>query len=384
MTIYLVAAIPLAIWICLALARGGFWRLGPYIAARPEATANPWRVVVVIPARNEAAAIGVAISSLAEQSFTGFTHIIVVDDGSTDGTAEAATLAASSSGLARNLTVIRGTALPPGWTGKLWALARGVAAAAPFAPDYLLFTDADIRHGRGSIDSLVSHAECHDRDLVSHMVRLSTATVAERLLIPAFVFFFFKLYPPRWIADPAARTAGAAGGCILIRPQMLARMGGIEAIRSRIIDDCALARAVKEAGGRIWLGLSSETRSLRVYSAAAEIGAMISRTAFSQLGHSYLLLVATVVGLLCTYVAPLALLCTGNPVAMILGALAWALMSLCYLPMVRFYALSPLWCLCLPLIALFYLGSVLHSAVQYARGRGGNWKGRLQDARSSG
>jgi hopene-associated glycosyltransferase HpnB len=216
------------------------------------------------------------------------------------------------------------------------------------------------------------------------MVRLSTATPAERLLIPAFVFFFFKLYPPRWIADPARRTAAAAGGCILIRPQMLERSGGIQAIRSQIIDDCALARAVKKAGGRTWLGLSPATRSLRVYRSAGEVGAMISRTAFSQLGHSYVLLVVTVLGLLCTYLAPVALLVTGNPVAMGLGLLAWILMSLCYLPMVRFYELPAPWCLCLPPVALFYLGSVLHSAMQYARGRGGYWKGRLQDTPSSG
>jgi hopene-associated glycosyltransferase HpnB len=380
----LIAAIPLAIWICLALGRGGFWRLAPYIVGRPQAPASPKRVVVVIPARNEADGIGAAVSSLAGQSFAGSVQIIVVDDGSTDGTAEAASEAARCSGLSPNLIVIPGAAVPRGWTGKLWALSQGVTAAGQFSPDYLLFTDADIRHGRGSIDSLIGHAERHDLDLVSHMVRLSTATAAERLLIPAFVFFFFKLYPPRWIAAAAARTAGAAGGCILIRPQTLARIGGIEVIRSQIIDDCALARAVKEHGGRIWLGLSPETRSLRVYGAAGEIGAMISRTAFSQLGHSYLLLAATVLGLLCTYVAPVALLFTGSPVVMALGALAWALMSLCYLPMVRFYALPPWWCLGLPLIAVFYLGAVLHSALQYARGRGGNWKGRLQDARPSG
>jgi hopene-associated glycosyltransferase HpnB len=381
LSVYLVAAIPLAIWIYLVLGRGGFWRLDPYIVAGPYAPASPGRVVVVIPARNEASAIGPAIASLAAQSFAGSVQIIVVDDGSTDGTAEAAIAAARASGLAPNLTVLRGTALPPGWTGKLWALSQGVAAAAQFSPDYLLFTDADIRHGRGSLDSLVGHAECQDRDLVSHMVRLSTATPAERLLIPAFVFFFFKLYPPRWIAAPARRTAGAAGGCILIRPRMLERIGGIAAIRSRIIDDCALAHAVKEAGGRIWLGLSPETCSLRVYGVASEIGAMISRTAFNQLGHSYLLLVATVLGLLCTYVAPVALLFSGNALAVTLGTLAWVLMSLCYLPMVRFYAQPPWWSMGLPLIALFYLGAMLHSAVQYARGRGGNWKGRLQDAR---
>lgn len=384
MIAYIAAAIPLALWIYLVLARGAFWRLAPYIVAGPQARARPGRVVVVIPARNEVQGIGAAVSSLLDaQSFTGFTQVIVVDDGSTDGTAEAATAAARSSGRSANLTVIRGAALPRGWTGKLWALSQGVAAAAQFAPDYLLFTDADIRHGPASLSALIGHAEKQNRDLVSHMVRLSTATAAERALIPAFVFFFFKLYPPRWIAAPAVATAAAAGGCILIRPQMLARIGGIETIRSQIIDDCALARAVKQAGGRIWLGLSPETRSLRIYGTAPEIGAMISRTAFNQLGHSYLLLVATVLALLCTYVAPVALLFTGNPVAVTLGALAWALMSLCYLPMVRFYALASWWCLGLPLIALFYMGSLLHSAVQYARGRGGKWKGRLQDARPS-
>jgi hopene-associated glycosyltransferase HpnB len=384
LNVYAVAAIPLLIWAYLAVARGGFWRIAPFTVTHSEAPASPRRVVIVIPARNEAAAIGAAVSSLASQSFTGFVHLVVIDDGSTDGTAAAAAAAGAASGFSSHLSVIRGAALPRGWTGKLWALSQGVAAAAPFAPDYLLFTDADISHGRDSIDTLVGRAERHDQDLVSHMVLLSSATAAERFLIPAFVFFFFKLYPPRWIAAAGARTAGAAGGCILIRPQMLERIGGIETIRSQIIDDCALARAVKAAGGRIWLGLSAETHSLRVYRSAAEIGAMISRTAFSQLGHSYLLLMAAVFGLLLTYVAPLALLFTGNSVAMSLGLLSWALMSCCYLPFVRLYGLPALWCLCLPLIALFYLGAVLHSAVQYARGRGGNWKGRLQDAPSSG
>jgi hopene-associated glycosyltransferase HpnB len=381
---YALAALPLLIWICLALARGGFWRLAPFIDSGSRDPAPARRVVIVIPARNEAAVIGAAVSSLATQTFTGFVHLIVVDDASTDGTAQIAAAAAGSSGFSAHLSVVRASALPGGWTGKLWALAQGIAAAAPFAADYLLFTDADILHARNSIETLVRRAEREQRDLVSHMVRLSTATVAERLLIPAFVFFFFKLYPPRWIADPGRRAAAAAGGCILIRPQMLERIGGIQAIRSRIIDDCALARAVKEADGRIWLGLSQTTRSLRVYRSAGEVGAMISRTAFSQLGHSYVLLVATALGLLCTYLAPVALLVTGNPVAMGLGLVAWVLMSVCYLPMVRFYQLPAPWCLCLPPIALFYLGSVLHSAVQYALGRGGYWKGRLQDAPSSG
>jgi hopene-associated glycosyltransferase HpnB len=277
-------------------------------------------------------------------------------------------------------TLLRGTALPRGWTGKLWALSQGVAAAAQLEADYFLFTDADTCHGSTSVASLVADAEAHDRDLVSRMVKLSTATLAERLLIPAFVFFFFKLYPPAWIAAPGRKLAAAAGGCILIRPQALARAGGLQAIRSQIIDDCALARAVKDSGGRISLALVADTRSLRSYASPGEIGAMISRTAFAQLRHSYLLLAATLLGLFLTYLLPAGLLLTADPPLVCGGLAALLLMSLCYLPMVRFYGLSPLWSLCLPLIALFYTGAVIHSAVQYARGSGGKWKGRVQDA----
>ena len=212
------------------------------------------------------------------------------------------------------------------------------------------------------------------------MVQLSTALPAERLLIPAFVFFFFKLYPPAWIADPRHKTAAAAGGCLLIRPATLARAGGLVAIRSQIIDDCALARLVKDSGGRIFLGLAADARSLRSYRSAAEIGAMISRTAFAQLRHSYLLLLSTLLGLFLTYLLPAALAFSSDPPLVCLGLGALLLMSISYLPMVRFYRLSPLWSLCLPLIACFYMGALIHSVVQYARGRGGMWKGRVQDA----
>lgn len=340
----------------------------------------PKNVVALIPARNEACLIGAAVTSLAQQAFTGSIHLIVIDDGSTDGTADVAAAAARDSGALSRLSVIQGAALPSGWSGKLWALSQAVSAAAALSPDYLLFTDADICHGPGSVASLVANAEAHDRDLVSYMVKLSTAASAERLLIPAFVFFFFKLYPPAWIAAPRRKLAAAAGGCILVRPKALARIGGLQAIRSHIIDDCALARAVKDAGGRIWLQLSRDTRSLRTYGSFAEIGAMISRTAFAQLGHSYWLLAATLLGLFFTYLLPAVLLFSGNPILVCLGVAALLLMSLCYLPMVRFYGLSPIWCLGLPAIAVFYLGAVIHSAVQYARGRGGKWKGRVQDA----
>jgi hopene-associated glycosyltransferase HpnB len=203
-------------------------------------------------------------------------------------------------------------------------------------------------------------------------------------LIPAFVFFFFKLYPPAWIADPLRKSAAAAGGCMLIRPAALARAGGLEAIRSQIIDDCALARAVKRSGGRISLALAEDTLSLRGYGSSTEIAAMIARTAFAQLRHSYLILVATLLGLFLTYLLPIVLLFFGDPVLAFLGFAAFVLMSCCYLPMVRFYGLTPFWSLCLPVIALVYSAAVIRSAVQYARGSGGQWKGRAQDAGNAG
>jgi len=379
MSLYGIAVIPVLIWVYLLIGRGQFWR----VAARRAAILPPpaaRRVAVVIPARNEAAVIGTTVASLVRQSFDGVIHLIVIDDDSTDGTAEVASAAARAAGALPRLTLLRSAALPVGWTGKLWALSQGVAAAAELNADYFLFTDADTCHGPTSVASLVADAEAHDRDLVSRMVRLSTATAAERLLIPAFVFFFFKLYPPAWIAAPERKLAAAAGGCILIRPQALARAGGLQAIRSQIIDDCALARAVKDSGGRISLELTKETRSLRSYASATEIGAMISRTAFAQLRHSYLLLAAKLLGLFFTYLLPAGLLLVADPPLVYWGLTALLLMSLCYLPTVRFYSLSPLWSLCLPLIALFYAGAVIHSAVQYARGSGGKWKGRAQDA----
>jgi|SRR5579862_4201272 len=378
MALTVLATLPVLIWLYLLLARGGFWRAASQCSAAAERVERR-SVAVIIPARNEAGVIGSAISSLAGQRFDGELQIVVVDDGSSDGTAEAVNAAAHSCDAVARVRVLRGAPLPPGWTGKLWAQAQGVTAAAALRPDYLLLTDADIEHGPRSVASLVAAAEAHRLDLNSYMVRLSVVSAAERLLIPAFVFFFFMLYPPTWVASRRHRSAAAAGGCILIRPAMLTRIGGVAAIRSCIIDDCALARAVKACGGRISLTLTRETRSLRVYHSWREIGAMISRTAFAQLRHSYLLLLVTLAGLLLTYLLAPALLLAGAPQAGF-GLAALALMSLCYLPMVRFYGLSPLWSLCLPLVAMFYMGAVVHSAVQFARGRGGLWKDRAQDA----
>ncbi len=316
--------------------------------------------------------IGRCLASLLQQNVT----VIVVDDGSTDNTAEVARAAGA------DVIVLQGQPLPPGWTGKLWALSQGVAHAETLAPDYLLLTDADIQHGPNSVAELVSIAEARRCDLASYMVKLSCDTPAENALIPAFVFFFLMLYPPQWIASQTFKTAAAAGGCILIRPAALQRIGGLAAIRSEVIDDCALARAVKRSGGPIWMGLTAFTRSIRPYGSSAEIGQMISRTAFNQLHHSFLLLMGTLSALFFIFLFPPILLLTGHLVPALLGAAAWLLMSISYLPMVRFYHRSPLWAVCLPGVALFYAGATVHSALQYWRGSGGEWKGRVQDVRA--
>jgi hopene-associated glycosyltransferase HpnB len=378
MILYAIAAIPVVIWLYLLIGRGHFWQVAAECVPNlpPAATRH---VVVLIPARNEAPVVGTTVASLARQEFNGSIHIVVIDDGSSDGTADAAVEAARTAGTLARFTLLRSDPLPSGWTGKLWALSQGVAAAAALAPDYLLFSDADIRHGPASVASLVADAEVNEHDLVSHMVKLSVVSLPERLLIPAFVFFFFMLYPPAWIAASHRRLAGAAGGCMLIRPATLARAGGLPAIRAHIIDDCALAQAIKGAGGRIALRLTAATRSLRRYGSFGEIVAMISRSAFAQLHHSYLLLAGTLVGLSFTYLLPVWLLLCGAPRLAGFGCAALLLMGVCYLPMVRFYGLSPLWSLSLPLTALFYAGAVVHSAFQHARGRGGIWKGRVQD-----
>ncbi len=376
-----VAAVPLAIWIYLLLARGRFWWPPREL---PPSSGGPLRTVVaIVPARNEAAGIATAARSLLTQRFTGTLHVVVVDDGSVDGTAEVARGAAAAAGALERLTVIRGAPLAEGWTGKLWAMSQGVEAAAGRSPDFLLFTDADIEHDPDNVAALVAAADSQRLDLVSLMVRLSTASFAERCLIPAFVFFFLKLYPPAWIAAPRARTAGAAGGCMLVRPDALARAGGLAAIRGRIIDDCALAAAVKGAGGALSLGLTRRTRSLRVYGTFGEIGAMISRTAFNQLRHSYLLLGGTLLGLAVTYLAPPLLVLAPDRAIAALGAAAWLLMTLCYLPLVRYYRLSGGYALLLPAVAAFYAAATVHSAIRYATGRGGHWKGRVQNSRSA-
>ena len=368
--------VALAIWSYLLTMRGGFWRVRIPPSVPPQQFC---KVIAVVPARNEADVVDACIESLLRQTGVGL-NIILIDDASTDGTADHARAAALRCACPERLSVIPSSPLPPGWTGKLWAVHQGVEKAAASNPDFLLLTDADIEHGPDSIVSLVSIAERGAFDLSSYMVKLRCESLAEKLLIPAFVYFFFQLYPPSFIADPSARSAGAAGGCMLLRPQALARAGGIASIRAEIIDDCALAGRVKRSGGRLWLGLTASSRSLRSYGTFAEVGRMISRTAFNQLDHSSLLLFGTVLGLVLAYLSPVALLFSGLRIPMLLGGAAWAMMTASYVPMVRFYRLHPLWSLTLPVSGFFYMGATTWSAVQYWRGRGGQWKGRAQDS----
>jgi len=371
------AALSLLIWIYLVFARGGFWRVGPM---PPCNFRSVRRVVAVVPARNEADVIAEALTSLFTQHFIAPLEVVLVDDGSSDATADVARAAARQMGREKDLTILSGAPLPEGWTGKLWAVSQGAQEALQRQPDYLLFSDADIHHDGRTVADLIAKSEAENLDLASFMVRLSTRNFAEKALIPAFVYFFLQLYPPAWTAAANKKTAGAAGGCILLRPAALARIGGHAAIRGQIIDDCALARAVKSSGGKIWMGLTTTTHSIRPYHGFAEIGRMISRSAFNQLQHSVWLLLGTLLGLALTYVVPVAALFSGRPAAEYLGGAAWLLMSLSYARMIRFYRLPLVWAFALPPIAIFYAAATFHSAVQYWRGQGGVWKGRVQDA----
>jgi hopene-associated glycosyltransferase HpnB len=272
--------------------------------------------------------------------------------------------------------------LPAGWTGKLWSLNEGVTRAAKQAPEFYWFTDADVAHAPETLQRLVAEAEAGKLALASLMVLLHVNSLPERALIPAFLYFFLKLYPPRWIADSNARTAGAAGGCILLRRTALERVGGLAAIRGEVIDDCALARAVKESGGRIWMGLTRASVSLREYGGSGDIADLIARTAFTQLGYSAFVLFVTLAGMFFTYVAPVGVLFAHDSGARILGGVAWMLMSLTFLPTVRFYRRSLVWAPLLPLAALFYCYATCLSAMRYWLGRGGQWKGRTQARRA--
>jgi hopene-associated glycosyltransferase HpnB len=375
----IIGLIAFAIWAYLLAGRGGFW----LARERDDRMALPppqrWpSVVAVVPARNEADVIAQSIESLLRQDYPGSFGVVLVDDGSDDGTSSVARRAADRTASAERLTILHGAALPTGWTGKVWAQQQGVQrATVDDAPDYLLLTDADIGHAPDNLRALISRAEGDGRVLVSLMAELSCTSWAERFLIPAFVFFFQMLYPFAWVNRSEGGIAAAAGGCMLVRRSALEKAGGIASIRSEIIDDCALARRLK-AVGPIWLGLTRRARSLRPYGGFADIGRMVSRSAYAQLRYSPLLLAGTVAGMMLTYLVPpmLTLLETGP--AQWTGLCTWFLMALAFQPMRRFYLVSPLWGLALPAIAAAYMLFTMQSALQVWRGRGGMWKGRMQ------
>ncbi|MFE0381454.1 glycosyltransferase [Streptomyces inhibens] len=397
-------------WVWLLLGQGFFWRTDVRLPDRRDPERWP-SVAVVVPARDEAEVLPKSLPSLLGQKYPGRAEVFLVDDGSTDGTgALARELAAARGGLP--LTVSSPGEPEPGWTGKLWAVRHGIALARErTAPEYLLLTDADIAHAPDSLRELVAAAGSAELDLVSQMARLRVVTFWERLIVPAFVYFFGQLYPFRRVNRPGARTAAAAGGCVLLRREAAERAGIPESIRHAVIDDVTLARAVKRSasdggiamgvppdgvrgrfgrgrrratGGRIWLGLADRVDSVRPYPRLAELWRMVSRSAYAQLLHQPLLLLGTVVGLALVYLVPpvaLALgLAGGDATLAALGGAAWAVMCGTFLPMLRYYG-QPVWAApLLPFTALLYLLMTVDSAVQHYRGRGAAWKGRTYGA----
>ncbi len=372
-------------WLSLLLFRGGFWRQSERLA---EDLSSPvvWpSITAIVPARDEADVIPVSLRSLLTQDYPGRLHVILVDDNSTDGTAETARQTAVLSGHADRLTVISAGSRPAGWVGKVHAMQQGLIAMPETperGPDFILFTDADIAHPTDGLRRLVIHAGADGFDLVSLMVRLHCGSLWERLLIPAFVFFFAKLYPFRWAADPRHATAAAAGGCMLLRRRFLDQTDGLTPIRDALIDDCALAALVKRQGGRLWLGLSETAASIRPYEGLGEIWRMVARSAFTQLRYSTLLLAGTLIGMVLLYWLPpllaLSLPLHGNLAAALSGAFAWLLMSLAYAPTLGRYRQPLLLALLLPLAGTLYTLMTLDSARRHWLGRGGMWKGRIK------
>lgn len=361
------------LWVYLLVARGGYWLARERSRDDLPAPSHWPAIVAVVPARDEVDVIARAIKSLVGQDYPGAFRVVVVDDQSTDGTGDAVRKLADA-----RVQVLDGSPRPSGWTGKLWAVAQGVAHVRSDAPcDYLWLTDADIAHAPHNLRAIVSRAENSNLVLVSEMAKLHCATWPERFLIPAFVYFFDMLYPFAWVNDPRDRTAAAAGGSMLVRQEALEKAGGIEAIRGEIIDDCALARLMKQQGN-IWLGLSELCESIRPYKSMGEIGRMVSRSAYAQLSYSPVVLVGTLLGMFVLYAMPvLAALDPSGP-AGLGGLLAWITLAISYQPMLRFYRLSPLWGLALPAIGIVYTAFTIDSALQHWRGQGGMWKGRAQ------
>lgn len=372
------AVVSLAAWCWLLLCQGFFWRTDVRLPPRREPAVWP-SVCVVVPARDEAGVLPASLPSLLAQDYPGRAEVFLVDDGSTDGTGELAReLSRRHGGLP--LTVDSPGEPPAGWTGKLWAVRHGIGLTRARDPEYLLLTDADIAHAPGSLRELVAAARTGGFDVVSQMARLRVESLWERLVVPAFVYFFAQLYPFRRIGLRGARTAAAAGGCVLLRADMAEKARIPDAIRHAVIDDVALARAVKGTGGHIWLGLADRVDSVRPYPRLHDLWRMVSRSAYAQLRHNPLLLLGTVAGLVLVYLVPPAAVVTGavsgSTATAVVGGAAWAVMAGTYVPMLRYYR-QPLWLApLLPFTAFLYLLMTADSAVQHYRGRGAAWKGR--------
>ncbi|MBB4265122.1 glycosyltransferase [Roseospira visakhapatnamensis] len=374
----------LIVWIGLLAGRGGFWRADQKLDMTAVRRVEAGPVVAVVPARDEVHTIGITVRSLLRQDYPGPLSVVVVDDDSRDGTADAARAAAEKANASDRLHVLQGKPLPEGWSGKLWAVHQGVThARAVVEPKaaFLLLTDADIEHNPGNLSRLMAVALHDDRALVSLMVRLRCVSGWEKLLIPAFVFFFQKLYPFPWVNQPGKRTAGAAGGCMLVRTDALDAVGGIEAIKGALIDDCTLAQRIKGTGRSIWLGIATRTRSLRRYQAVGEVWRMVVRTAFTQLRHSVLALVLMLAFMTLAYLwPPFAVawgLTVGDWVAAALALAAWLLMAVAYWPTLKVYHMPRWRALSLPVAALLYALMTLDSARRHWFGRGRPWKGRV-------
>lgn len=369
-----IAMICVAIWAYLILARGAYWRASVRDTTRIAGISGPWpAVAAVIPARNESDYIARSMQSLLRQDYRGPLTIVLVDDDSDDGTGAVATDAAAGDG---RLRVIRTTGPAAGWTGKLWAVSQGIAAAEASHPAYLLLTDADIEHAPDTISWLVSQSVNGRFVLTSLMAKLRCVSLAEKIHVPAFIYFFQMLYPFAWVSRADSSMAAAAGGCMLVRADALASVGGVASIRGALIDDCSLAAELKTVGP-IWLGLTNRAQSIRPYPTFADIARMVSRSAYSQLRYSLLALTGTILGMAITFVAPPALALFAPGLPRYLSLLAWAAMSLSFVPTLRYYRLSPIWSLALPGIALLYMSYTLQSAYQHFRRRGGQWKGRV-------
>ncbi len=383
----IISILPLLAWIYLLSFHGGFWRGRERLDGAPSELAEWPAVVAIVPARNEADVIGQAMASLLRQDYPGSLTVILVDDHSEDGTAEAATAASRTTARPERLQIRDARDLPPGWLGKPWALSEGLRQADAETPEapYVWLTDADIAHDPQNLRRLVAKAEAEDLDLVSQMVLLRSEGFWARLLIPAFVFFFQKLYPFAWINDHRRDVAGAAGGCVLLRRQALAAAGGFEVIRDALIDDCTLARAIadrgRSGGGRLFLALTDAAESLRPYEGLGGVWRMVARSAYTQLRHSPLLLCGTLLGMALVYLAAPAVAVTypwhGAVVPAALGLLVWATMAGAFLPTLRLYRQPPAFAVLLPLAGLLYAAMTLESAVAHWRGRGGAWKGRV-------